>query len=558
MGNIFFEITIILCLAAFLSLIFRFFKQPLILAYILTGIIIGPFGQLQLGNKGLIETMGELGITLLLFMLGLELKLSELRSIGKIAATIGITQIIVTFFFGYFISIVLGFSSVVSLYIAIALTFSSTIMVVKLLSDKKDLASLHGKISIGVLLIQDLFAIFVLILLPEFNLAGNSSFSYYNLFLALIKGVVMFAFVIFLGKSVFPKLIKSVAKSSETLFLLSIAWVFGLTALISSPVIGFPMEIGGLLAGLALANSIANYQIIARVRSLRDFFIIIFFVILGLGMSFENLDKVLLAALGFSVFVLLGKPLILMSIMGIMGYRKRTSFLTAAFLSQISEFSLIVVFLGTRLGRIPNDVSSTIIIVGIISFVVSNYMIFHANSLYNFFNPYLKIFEKKTGYKDNMDGVGELKNHVVLIGAHRVGKSILDALKEEGEDVCVIDFNPDIVSKIKDETPAFFGDISDVDILERVGIDKAKLVISTVPDLDDNLLLIRGLNQANRLAKIIVLAQDADDARALYKAGADYVVLPQLAGGRQVVKILKEGNLSSIHLLKLKDLNYLD
>lgn len=557
MGNVFFEITIILSLAAFLSLIFRIFKQPLILAYILTGIIIGPFGQLQLGGREFIETLGEFGVTLLLFMLGLELKLTELRSIGKTAATIGAAQIILTFILGFFAATLFGFESLSSLYIATVLTFSSTILVVKLLSDKKDLTSLYGKISIGVLLVQDLFAIFVLIFISEFNLLGIAPFSFENFLPVVAKGILLFGFVIFLSRNVFPILIKSIAKSTETLFLVSIAWVFGLTAIVSSPQIGFPIEIGGLLAGLALANSIANYQIVARVRSLRDFFIIIFFVILGLGTSFENIRNVIWVSLGLSFFVLIIKPLILMTAMGLIGHRKRTSFFTSITLAQISEFSFIVIFLGDRLGYISSEVSSTIILTGIITFVFSNYLIVHLNSLYRIFSPHLSIFEKEKNQTEILSQK-ELNDHVVLIGAHRVGKSILQALKEEGENVVVIDFDPDIISGLKDNVTAFFGDISDLDILERANLEKAKLVISTVPDIEDNLLLIKGLNSANKSAKIIVLAKDTDDAKILYKAGADYVVLPHLAGGRQVAKMLKEKEFEeALEFFKSKDLSYL-
>lgn len=556
MGNIFFEITIILSLAAVLSLIFKLFKQPLILAYILTGIIIGPFGQLQLGNKVFIETLGEFGVTLLLFMLGLELKLSELRSIGKIAATIGAAQIVLTFILGFFTAGFLGFSSISSIYIAAVLTFSSTILVVKLLSDKKDLTSLYGKISIGVLLVQDLFAIFVLIFISEFNILGKTSFSLETFIPVVTKAILLFGFILFLSNNIFPRLIKSISNSSETLFLASIAWVFGLTAIVSSPQIGFPIEIGGLLAGLALANSIANYQIVARVRSLRDFFIIIFFVILGLETSFENIRNVVWASLGLSFFILIIKPIILMSIMGLAGYRKRISFFSSITLAQISEFSFIVIFLGNRLGYITNEVSSTIILTGIITFVLSNYMIVHLNSLYRVLSSYLNIFEKEKAANSNREE-NELSNHVVLIGAHRVGKSILQALREEEEKVVVIDFNPDIISDLKDNVTAFFGDISDFDILERANLQKAKLVISTVPDMEDNLLLIKGLNKANRQAKIIVLAEFLDDAKILYKAGADYVLLPHLWGGRHLAKIIKEDKIGEIENFKEKDLLFL-
>ncbi|MCL5438724.1 MAG: cation:proton antiporter [Patescibacteria group bacterium] len=561
MSSIFFEITIVICLVALFSIIFKILRQPLILAYILTGIIIGPLGQLQLTNKEILQTMSELGVTFLLFMLGLELKIGELKSIGKVALTIGVAQIIFTTLIGSLISLILGFPIATSIYIGLALAFSSTIIVVKLLSDKRDLDSLYGKIAVGTLLVQDLFAILLLIIFSSFsNNAGSSTgFSVINSSFALIKGFVLFGFVFFLSKTILPKIIDVIAKSQEALFLVSIAWLFGLTALVSSPLIGFPIEIGGLLAGLALANSIANYQIVARVRSLRDFFITIFFVSLGLSTNFSTINQIIVPAIGISLFVLIGKPIIIMLIMGITGYRKRTSFLTGITLAQISEFSLIFIFLVNKLGQVQNEIVSLIMLVGIISFVLSNYMIFYGNKLYRNLAPYLKYFERKSTHKELIDGVGELKDHVVLIGVHRVGKSILEALRDEKEQVVTIDFNPDVVSELKKrKVSSFFGDATDLEIMEHAKLDDAKLVISTVPDIEDNLHLIKELNNHNRRAKIIVLANSDDDAKALYKAGADYVILPHLIGGKHIAKILRENNLDKIKDFKEKDLSYLN
>ena len=301
MGSIFFEITIIVCLAAVLAIIFRAFKQPAVLAYILTGIIIGPFGQLQLRNQDQLHTLAQFGITLLLFILGLELKFKDLKSIGKSALIIGLGQIVFTFLAGFFISSGLGFSQIISLYIATALTFSSTIIVVKLLSDRKDLASLYGKIVTGVLLIQDFFAILVLIILSAFN-SNSVALSVETFALVFLKGFLLIVFVAFLSKFVLPGIIHAVSKSSETLFLFSLAWVFGLSAIVSSPLIGFSIEIGGFLAGLALANSSENFQIAARVKALRDFFITLFFVVLGMEMTFGSPDKIIIPIFVFSIW----------------------------------------------------------------------------------------------------------------------------------------------------------------------------------------------------------------------------------------------------------------
>lgn len=561
-GSIFLEITIIVCLATVIAIIFRFLKQPAILAYILTGIIIGPFGQLQFANQDNLHTLAQLGITLLLFMLGLELRLKELRSIGLVALIVGTAQVVLTSLAGYALSLFLGFSQVSSLYISIALTFSSTIIIVKLLSDKKDLSSLYGKIAVGLLLLQDFFAVLILMLLSVFSLNTSSAILFSDIGMVFVKAFVLFALVIVLSKSLFPKLLFSIAKSQEVLFLFSLAWVFGLSAIVSSSLINFPIEIGGFLAGIALANSPENFQIVARVKALRDFFITIFFVVLGMEMSFSDLDKIFLPALIFSAFVLLAKPFIVTLIMGIMGYRKRTSFLTGLHLAQISEFSLIIIFLGGKVGHVSLETVSLITLVGIITFTFSTYMILNDNKLYKLLSRFLDVFEKRNTKEDRHDSsdLGELKDHVALIGAHRMGQSILNSLLEEKEKVVVVDFDPDIVKMLKERgVSTLFGDISDSDIQERVGLNKAKLVISTIPDLEDNLLLIQSLNFAKQnRAKIIVMAHETEDAKELYKAGADYVVLPHLVGGRHLAQLISNNHLDTIETLRLKDFEFLN
>ncbi len=566
MGNIFFEITIIITLAALLSIVFRFFKQPLILAYILTGVIIGPLGILTIANQDLLKSLAEIGITLLLFLLGLEIRIDELPVIGRVSLLTAVFQIIIYSVLGYFVAMLFHFPPLTALYIAAALTFSSTIIVVKLISDKHELQSLHGKISVGVLLIQDLIAILVLIFLSGFNLKTGTASGVTDFMLIAVKGIVLFGGVWYLSRSVIPKVVEVLARSSETLFLVSIAWVFALAALVSSPFIGFSIEIGGFLAGLALANSIANYQIIAKAKILRDFFIVLFFVVLGLQIAFTNISSIIIPALALSLFVLIVKPLVLMIIIGLLGYRKRTAFLSGTSLGQVSEFSLILLFLGNKLGHVTNEAVTLVALVGIITFATSSYMILYSKKLFKIFRPALFIFDKLHAGREesfSSEGLETLSNHVILIGADQMGESILDALEEADKDVIVIDFDPKILRKIKEknkERIGLFGDISDLDIQHRANLDKARLVISTIPDMDDNRFLIKELSRMNKSAKVVVMALDITDAKILYKAGADYVVLPHLAGGMHVAEIIRKGRLGedAFETLRKKDKEYID
>ena len=518
MENIFLDLTVIICIAAGLSIIFRLLKQPEILAYILTGILIAPFHFFGVSSQPILAALSQIGITLLLFMVGLEIRISELFSMGKVIILSSAWQIISTLTLGFLLSFALGFNLITAFYVSAALTFSSTIIVVKLLSDQHELHSLHGKFSLGILLAQDLLAIFILMFLSSFS-QHRQGLSLYDIYEVFLKALFLFVGIGFLSSYVFPKVVEKIAKSSETLFLASLAWVFGLAAIVSSKLVGFSIEIGGFLAGVALANSLVNYQIIAKAKILRDFFIVIFFVLLGIQISFANVWQILIPAIFLSLFVLAVKPFMVMVVLGLMGYRKRTSFLTGVSLSQVSEFSLILAFMGFSLGHIDQKTVSLITMVGLITFATSSYMIMHWKTIYRKVSNNLDFIERKSIKRDeseNKESLENLNNHVVIVGGDQMGQSILEALEELKVDVVLVDFDPSIVKKIEGKNILrLFGDISDLDIQQRARLEKAKLVISTIPDIDDNLLLLKELKHENRKAKIVMMALEGREADTL-------------------------------------------
>lgn len=556
--HIFLELTIVILFATSLALVFRFFKQPAILAYLLTGVVIGPMGVFAIQNKDVFHSLGQIGITLLLFILGLELKVSELKTVGKTVLITGISQVVFTTVVGFLLSVLLGFSVVSSIYMAVALTFSSTIIIVKLLTDKKDLNSLYGKIAVGMLLVQDFVAIVLLILLSGVgSQAAGQTVSIWTILLLFLKIYAVFGWVIVLSKTLLPKILNKLAKNQELLFLFSIAWAFGFAALISSPLVGFSIEIGGFLAGLALANSLEHYHIASRVRSLRDFFITIFFITLGMNMVFSEISSVLIPATIFSLYVLIGNPLIVMVILGMLGYKKRTGFMTGLTVAQISEFSMIVMFLGHKLGYVSQNAVSVVTVVGAVTFVVSSFAITHANTLYKYLSPFLSIFERKKAHEQEIH-FDNVQNHVIIVGANRMGESIVDALVENKEEIIVVDFDPDVILRLKErKIQCLYGDISDNDIQDRINMDKARLIISTVPDVEDNLYLLETLRKINKKTLCVVFSLESEDAGVLYKAGANYVVLPHLAGGRHLAKILVDKrHMELIEEYKAQDSRY--
>lgn len=538
------EVAIIIGIASIFAIIAQILKQPPFLGFLFAGILVGPLKFVDIANPQLLNFMAQFGVTLLLFIVGLELSFKELKTVGRSAFIIGLGQILLTFTSGFFLAKLLSFNNLQSFYIGLALTFSSTIIVVKLLSDKKDLSSLYGKITIGILLIQDFVVVITLMMLSGLTTPELSLAAFPQLAQVLGKGILLFAVIFILSKSLFPKVVDVVARSQELLFLVSIAWVLILAAIVSSPPLSFSIEIGGLLAGLALANSSEHFLIAARAKPLRDFFITVFFIILGMKLAITNIVGLLPLALAFSILVLVGKPLSALFIMRFLGFKRRTSFFTGLATAQISEFSLVVVALGVSLNHIQTSVASLITLVGIITFTLSTYMILFSEKLFQLLSDWLIVFEKKTPRPEPFNGQN-FSNHIILAGVNRMGKKILDTLIKRGDKVVAIDFNPDIINNIASENAyILFGDISDGEVLERANIDKAKLIVSTVPDIEDNLVLINRAKNKNRV-KIISIANNEDEAKQLYQAGADLVIIPHLIGGEHIATLLDYGLFAS-------------
>ena len=547
-----FELAVVIFIAAGLGIAAKIFKQPIILAYLAAGIVVGYFSFFNLADKESFRIFSDLGIMFLLFLVGLEINYTSLRLVGRASATVGLAQIIFTFVIGYLIALLFDFNYLYAAYISIALTFSSTIIVIKLLSEKKDLNSLYGKISIGVLLMQDLAAILLLIFLAGVESSGSAISS--NIFLAILKTVVLFGLTIYLGRKILPLLFDKIAHSSELLFITSLAWVFLMATLAGK--IGFSIEIGGFLAGLALANSSENFQIAARIRSLRDFFILIFFVILGSSLMFSDFSGLFLPIIVFSLFVLIGNPLIVIIIMGILGYRKRTGFLTGITIAQISEFSLVLAALGFKLGHISENIVALITAVGIITIISSTYLSIHADKIFRHFSRYLDLFERKKIREDNSLGK-EFNKPVILIGSHRTGASIAHNIPKE--DLLIIDFDPEIITQLKKHGFDYlFGDISDPEIFEKSNAVDSRLVISTSPDLEDNLTLLSEINKSlkDKRPKIILRARTEKEAEILYSSGADYVLLPHFTAGQYLGKTIAiDPEMKILEQLKERDLS---
>lgn len=548
-----FELAIVILIAAGLGLAAKLLKQPLILAYLIAGVAIAYLGFFDIQNRETFAIFSDLGIMFLLFLVGLEINYSSLRMVGRASVLIGLGQIIFTALVGFGVVRLFGLSALHSLYIAIALTFSSTIIVVKLLSEKKDLNSLYGKISIGFLLVQDFVAILILVLLS--GIVAGKGIVWNDLVAAVIKGVALFAAMLVLGRKILPRVFDPIARSQELLFLMSLAWVFLVATVVSK--IGFSIEIGGFLAGLALANSAEHFQIASRVRSLRDFFILVFFVILGSSLVFSDFSGLVLPIIVLSAFVLIGNPLIVMIIMGLMGYRKRTSFLSGVTVAQISEFSLILAALGLKVGHLDEKAVSLITAVGIITITLSAYLIIHADALFRRLSRLLSVFERRRLRGEYVSAEG-FKKPVILIGCHRTGESIAMSIPQK--ELLAIDFDPEVIAKLRKRNIDYiFGDISDPDIFERANVGEARLLISTCPDLENNLALLEEIRMLQKRPIVIVRAEDEKEALLLYDRGVDYVLLPHFTSGQYLGKtIAVDPEIKILEQLRKRDLEMLE
>lgn len=561
MNNIFFELTIVLILAGLVSFIVSLLKQPSIVAYIITGLIVGPLGYYRLQQGDVFSALAQIGITLLLFMVGLQLDIGQLKRIGRTALLVGLGQVFITTIIGYFILRALGFAQTAALYIAPALTFSSTIIVVKLLGEKKDLQSLYGKLVVGIFLTQDFVAILILISLSSVGGAQHTLYSnlplWQSLSMAVIRGLLLVLAVWFVSIKIFPKVLKFIGNNDELMLVFALAWALGLAAFVSLPIIGFSLEIGGFLAGLSLAKSGVHYEISGKIKPIRDFFIIIFFIVLGSGLVLNNIGSLATPTIVLSAFVLIGNPLIVMVLLGAFGYKPRTGFLAGITVAQVSEFSLILVTSAYAIGRLTQRDVSLVTLIAMITIALSSYMIMYGGRIYEAIKYFLQIFDFKKGAAEKHLHTVVLKNHIILVGAHRLGHHLVDSLIKHKTPFVIVDFNPEIAEFYAEKgLNVVCGDITDSFIQEQVNLPYAKIIISTVPDFNDNLVLVHAIKRATAYKKtkpkLIFMAQDEAETKLLYDENIDYVISPHFMGGLHLAKIL-EGRELNAGLKKLRE-----
>lgn len=541
------EIGVIIGVATIVSLIMRFLRQPLIVGHIFTGILMARYAIGIFQNTETLELFSQLGIAFLLFSVGLSLNPKMLKQYGAASVLNTLGQVFLTGASGVGVSMLLGFGWVTSLYVGVAISFSSTVIVLKLLADKGDMDKLYVKVSIGSLLLQDLIAIILLFAIPIFtgsSGAGDGTNIFVTLGLGLAAGVGVFAF----SHYIIRNLHKYLTRSQELLFLFANAWAIGVAILFQN--IGFSLEGGALIAGVALANLPSSHEISARLTPLRDFFIVAFFVLLGTKLVVSDFSEIIVPAIVLSLFILIINPLIQLIVLGLLGYRKKTSFQTGMMAAQISEFSLILVGLGVSLNQVAPSVLSTVTLVGIITIFISTYLIYYSDTLYGYVAPFLGIFERKSVREQ---AIHTKKYPVILVGGGRVGYDFMRLLRKEKIDFLILDHDPEVIAQLKREGyNCEYGDVSNPDFLEDMKLDEARLVISTAADLEADHIIISSAKRKSAGPLVWLVSNSISNALELYDFGADYVILPHFLGGKYAASLLRRHTRGEINILNIR------
>lgn len=528
MHGVFSEFALLLLMSAAAGAMSLWLRQPVLIAYIVIGIVAGPAVLGIVTAHDQIDLLAQVGVAVLLFVVGLKLDLQHIRHIGPVALATGLGQLSFTIVIGFLIILAMGKGWVEALYVAVALTFSSTIIIVKLLSDKREIDSLHGRIAVGFLIVQDLAVVIAMMVMSALRGDGGEG-SLLDLAgsLALRIGIAGLGLYL-LMRYVLPKVVDRMAQSQELLLIFAIAWGTGLAAL--GEWAGFSKEAGAFVAGFSLASTHYRDAINARLTGIRDFLLLFFFIDLGAKLDFSTLGGEFWPAVLLSLFVLIGNPLIVMAIMGYMGYRKRTGFLCGLTVAQISEFSIIFVAMGISLGHIDAGALGLTTLVGLITIAMSTYMILYSHPLYEKLGPWLGVFERKRPHREMAVATErhDLREaDVIVFGLGRYGSRLALGLKEAGLKVLGVEFDPEAARSLRRKGLSVrYGDGIASEFLESLPLKDTRWVVSTLPDLASNRDLLRGLRELHFTGEVAVVAREEFDGAPLKTLGAPTILYP--------------------------------
>lgn len=524
--SLFNEFAILLALTAGIGFLAIKLRQPLILAFILVGIIAGPDGFNIIAAYSELDVLASFGITLLLFIVGLKLDIDAIRAFGTVVLMIGVSQMLLTAGLGFGLAYLLGMGLVPALFVAVAMSFSSTIIIIKALSDREEIDSLFGRIAVGILIVQDLVVVIAIIIMSSLAIETSSANHLASEVAALVlKGVGFLMVVVLLTRKVLPAMVDQVARSRELLVLFALAWAIILAAVADD--LGFGKEIGGFLAGVSLASTHYRESIASRLDTVRNLLLVFFFFNLGASLQFDALSDDLIMGLVLSLFVLVAKPLIVMALMGFAHFRKRTAFMTGVTMGQVSEFSLILAALASSLGYISDDIVGLITFMSLITIGISTYMINNASEIYNLLAPFLGYFERTLNHREDAHSKEQRDNFdIIVYGFGRHGQNLAVILQAKGLKVLGVDFDPRKIRHHHHHIPIRYGDAEDVEFVKTLPLGQVKWVVSTVPHPDSNQILVSALHELHFKGRIALSAFHDRDIEPAKKLKVDMVMVP--------------------------------
>lgn len=521
------RIALLLAIAAVAGVLAFRARQPTMVAFLLVGILVGPSVLGWVSPTGEVHLLAEIGIAVLLFVVGLKLDIHLVRQLGPVALIAGVAQMALTAGLGFGLAVLLGLGTSAAVFLAIALTFSSTIVIVKLLSDQREIDALHGRIAMGILILQDIAVVVAMMAIGSWTKDAASAWETVGLVAGKLAGAAVV--VALLMRYALPRLLAMLAPSQELLLVFALAWGIAMAAVAEA--LGFTQEVGAFLAGFALASTPFREAISTRLTSIRDFLLLFFFVNLGAQVDLASIGDAVGSAIAFTVFVLLGKPVIVMAVLAWLGYRKRTNLLTGVTLAQISEFSIIFVAMGVQLGQVDEDALGLVTLVGLLTIPLSAILIINSDALFRVLDPWLAAFERRQPERELAFGAGQhdRATDALVFGLGRYGSRLLAELQQDGVHVTGVDFDPEAVRALQAEgIDARFGDAEDPHLLAELPLEQARSVVSTLPSVDANRGLIDALRRHGYAGPITVaVASDWEQhAEELRRSGATDLLYP--------------------------------
>lgn len=543
------DIAICIVVAWVLAVVAQLLRQPLILAYLTAGFVIGPVGIGLIVKRDSIATISELGLILLLFMIGLEIDLKKMLGSGRLIVITGVSQIIGGTALGVGAFWLLGFplnaGELDALYLAVAAALSSTVIVVKLLYDKRELDSLAGRLTLGILVLQDLFAILFLAIQPNLKDLAAAP-----VFLALGKVGLLVGIAFLASRYALPPLFRAVARLPELVLVGALAWCFLMAGVAGK--FGLSREMGALVAGVAISTFPYALDVTAKVTSLRDFFVTLFFVALGMGIQRPSWSMVSWAAV-LACFVVTSRVITVSLPLHRLSMGHRISLLPAIHLSQISELSLVILALGMEAGQVSAQTVGITAYAFALTAVTSTYVITQVEPLLHAVSRLLtrirvRDLARSHGETHEAGGHGGPATRVFLLGCSWTGSSLVEELGRKSpallKEMTVVDFNPLTNRALRDRgIRTIYGDVGQRDTLLHAGVEGAELIISTLSNTllkgTSNLRLVQQLRELNPRAKIIAHADLFSDLPRLYAAGADYVCVPRLVEAVDLMSLVE-------------------